>query len=74
MYANSVSVIPVMEALAGKGASLGTILAFMAAIVTLSLPEALMLKKVMRWPLLAIFFGIVMVGIIIMGYLFNVIL
>lgn len=74
LYANSVSVLPIMEALVGKGASLGTILAFMTAIVTLSLPEAIILKKVMRWQLLVIFFGITIVGIIIMGYLFNVIL
>ncbi|MDD3006710.1 MAG: permease [Candidatus Pacebacteria bacterium] len=73
-YANSVSVLPIMEAMAGKGAPLGTLLAFMTAIVTLSIPEALILKKVMRWQLLAIFFGITTVGIIIMGYLFNAIL
>jgi uncharacterized membrane protein YraQ (UPF0718 family) len=74
LYANSISVIPVMEALVGKGAPLGTILAFMTAIVTLSLPEAIILKKVMKWQLLAIFFGITTVGIIIMGYLFNIVL
>ena len=73
LYANSVSVIPVMEALLGKGVPLGTVLAFITAIVTLSIPEALILKKVMRWPLLAIFFGFTTVGIAIMGYLFNVI-
>ena len=74
LYANSVSVIPIMEAMVGKGAPLGTVLAFMTAIVTLSIPEALILKKVMRWQLLAIFFGITTTGIIIMGYLFNLIL
>ena len=74
LYANSVSVLPIMEAMAGKGAPLGTVLAFMTAIVTLSIPEALILKKVMRWQLLAIFFGLTTVGIIIMGYLFNIIL
>jgi hypothetical protein len=74
LYANSVSVLPIMESLVGKGAPLGTVLAFMTAIVTLSLPEVLILKKVMRWQLLAIFFGITVVGIIIMGYLFNLIL
>lgn len=74
LYANSVSVIPIMEAMVGKGAPLGTVLAFMTAIVTLSIPEALILKKVMRWQLLAIFFGITTIGIIIMGYLFNLIL
>ena len=74
LYANSVSVIPIMEAMVGKGAPLGTVLAFMTAIVTLSIPEALILKKVIRWQLLAIFFGITIIGIIIMGYLFNAIL
>ena len=74
LYANSVTVIPIMEALVGKGAPLGTVLAFMTAIVTLSIPEALILKKVMRWQLLAAFFGITTIGITIMGYLFNWIL
>ena len=74
LYANSVSVIPVMEALVGKGVPLGTALAFMTAIVTVSIPETMILKKVMRWQLLAWFFGITIVGIIIMGYLFNSIL
>lgn len=71
LYANSVSVIPVMEALVGKGVPLGTALAFMTAIVTISIPEGLILKRVMRWQLLALFWGITTVGIIIMGYLFN---
>lgn len=74
IYAGSVSVIPIMEALVSKGAPLGTVLAFMTATVTLSLPEALILKKIMRWQLLAIFFGITTIGIIIMGYLFNIVL
>jgi hypothetical protein len=74
IYAGSISVIPIMEALVSKGVPLGTVLAFMTATVTLSLPEALILKKIMRWQLLAIFFGITTIGIIIMGYLFNIIL
>jgi len=74
LYANSVSVLPIMESLVDKGAPLGTVLAFMTAIVTLSLPEALILKKVMRWQLLTIFFGTTIMGIILMGYLFNIIL
>lgn len=74
LYANSVSVLPIMEAMVGKGVPLGTALAFMTSIVTISLPEALMLNKVMRWQLLAIFFGITIVGIIIMGYVFNAVL
>lgn len=74
LYANSVSVIPVMKALVGKGVPLGTALAFMTAIVTVSIPESMILKKVMKWQLLAWFFGITLVGIIIMGYIFNSIL
>lgn len=71
LYANSVSVIPVMEAMVGKGVPLGTALSFMTAIVTISIPESMILKKVMKWQLLAWFFGITIVGIMIMGYLFN---
>jgi len=71
LYANSVSVIPVMEALVGKGVPLGTALSFMTAIVTISIPQAMILKKVMRWQLLTMFFGITIVGIMIIGYIFN---
>jgi uncharacterized membrane protein YraQ (UPF0718 family) len=73
LYANSVSVLPIAEALISKGVPLGTVLSFMTATVTLSIPEALMLKKVMNWRLLAIFFGITIAGIMILGYVFNVI-
>ena len=73
LYANSVSIIPVIEALVGKGIPMGTALAFMTATVTLSLPEALILKKVMKWPLLLTFFGITITGIMIIGYLFNIV-
>jgi hypothetical protein len=73
LYANSVSVIPIMEALVGKGVPLGTALSFMTAIVTISIPEALILRKVMRWQLLSLFFGITIVGIVMIGYLFNLI-
>jgi uncharacterized membrane protein YraQ (UPF0718 family) len=71
LYANSVSVIPVMQALIGKGVPLGTALAFMTATVTLSIPEALILKKAMKLPLLLTFFGITTMGIMIMGWIFN---
>ena len=71
LYANSVSVIPVMEALVSKGVPLGTALAFMTATVTLSIPEALILKKAMKWPLLLTFFGITTLGIMMMGWIFN---
>jgi hypothetical protein len=60
-----------MEALVGKGVPLGTALAFMTAIVTISIPEALILKKVMKIPLLLMFFGITTVGIMIIGWVFN---
>jgi hypothetical protein len=59
--------------LTGKGVPLGTGLAFMTATVTLSLPAALILKKAMKWQLLALFFGITIIGIMIIGYLFNII-
>jgi uncharacterized protein len=73
LYANSVSVIPIMEALVGKGVPLGTALSFMTAIVTISIPEGLILSKVMRWQLLALFFSITILGIMMIGYIFNVI-
>lgn len=71
LYANSVSVIPIIEALVEKGIPMGTALAFMTATVTLSLPEALILKKVMKWQLLLVFFGITIFGIMMIGYVFN---
>lgn len=71
LYANSASVIPIMQAMVGKGVPLGTALSFMTAVVTVSIPELLMLKKVMHWQLLAWFFGITVTGIMIMGYIFN---
>lgn len=73
MYANASGVIPIIQSLIAKGVPLGTALAFMMAVVGLSLPEALILKKVLKWPLLATFFGIVTFGIILIGYVFNVI-
>ncbi len=71
LYANSVGVIPIMEALVEKGVPLGTALAFMTSIVTISLPEILILKKVMKWQLLAVFVSITVVGIMLMGYVIN---
>lgn len=72
-YANSVSVIPVMEAMVGKGVPIGTALTFMTSIVTISIPEALILRKVMKWQLLTLFFTITIIGIMIMGYALNAI-
>jgi len=71
MYANAAGIVPVVEVLVSKGVAIGTALAFMMAVVGLSLPEATMLKKVMTWPLIAIFFGIIALMIIMLGYGFN---
>ena len=72
MYANAVGVIPIMQSLVEKGIPLGTAMAFMMAVVGLSLPEALILKRVMKMKLLVYFFGITTINIIIIGYLFNI--
>ena len=71
MYADIFGTIPVAEALLYKGAQLGTILAFMMAVTTLSLPSLIMLRKAVKPKLLALFVGICTVGIILVGYLFN---
>ncbi len=73
-YANAVGVIPIMQALVDKGIPIGTALAFMMAVVGLSLPEALILKKVMKPRLLISFFVVVSLSIIVIGYLFNIFL
>ena len=74
VYANPASVVPVIEVFVAKGIPLGTAIAFMMAIIGLSIPEATMLKKVMTWRLIGIFFGVVTLLIVISGYLFNWIL
>lgn len=74
MYSNAAGIIPIMQALLEKGAALGTALAFMMAVIGLSLPETIILRKVLKWQLIAVFLGVVAVGIIIVGYLFNAIL
>ena len=74
LYANASAAIPIMSALVEKGVALGTAIAFMMAIVGLSLPEALILKRVMSWKLLGIFFGTVTAAIICIGYALNVLL
>lgn len=71
MYADIFGTIPVAEALLGKGALLGTVLAFMMAVTTLSLPSLIMLKKAVKPKLLGLFIGICTVGIILVGYFFN---
>jgi hypothetical protein len=71
MYADIFGTLPIAEALVAKGVGLGTVLAFMMAVTALSLPSLVMLKKVVKTPLLATFFGLVVTGILIIGYGFN---
>ena len=71
MYSNAAGVIPVVHALLGKGAALGTVLAFMMSVIALSLPEMIILRKVLKPRLLGVFVGIVAAGIVAVGYLFN---
>jgi uncharacterized membrane protein YraQ (UPF0718 family) len=71
MYADIFGTLPIAEALVGKGVGLGTVLAFMMAVTALSLPSIIMLKRVIKMPLLILFLGIVTAGILIIGYLFN---
>ena len=74
MYANAAGIVPIIEVFVAKGIPLGTAIAFMMAIVGLSLPEATLLNKVMTWRLIGIFFGTITLFIILLGYLFNFIL
>jgi len=74
MYSNAAGVIPVVQVLVAKGVPLGTAIAFMMGVIGLSLPEAMLLKKVMNWKLIAIYFGTIAFFMIVSGYLFNVIL
>lgn len=74
MYTNAAGVIPIVEALLGKGAALGTTLAFMMSVIALSLPEMIILKQVLTLRLIAIFLAVVAVGILATGFLFNAIL
>ena len=74
LYSNAAGVIPIVHALMEKGMAIGTVLAFMMAVTALSLPEAIILKNVLKNRLLAVFFGIVAMAIICVGYLFNAIL
>ncbi|MFT5954686.1 MAG: uncharacterized membrane protein YraQ (UPF0718 family) [Cyclobacteriaceae bacterium] len=74
MYSNASGILPIVQVLVAKGIPLGTAIAFMMGVVGLSLPEAMLLKKVMTFKLIAVFFGVVTLCIIISGYLFNLIL
>ena len=74
MYSNAAGIIPIVQALLGKGAALGTVLAFMMSVIGLSLPETIILRKVLRPQLIAVFIGVVAIGILIVGYIFNLII
>lgn len=74
MYANAAGILPIIEVFVAKGIPLGTAIAFLMAVIGLSIPEATMLKKVMTWRLIGIFFSVVTMLIIVSGYLFNWIL
>lgn len=71
MYSNAAGIVPVVDALLGKGAALGTVLAFMMSVIALSLPEMLILRKVLKRPLILVFAGVVGCGIMLVGFLFN---
>jgi uncharacterized membrane protein YraQ (UPF0718 family) len=71
MYSNAAGIIPVVQALLAKGAALGTVLAFMMSVIALSLPEMIILRKVLKPRLIATFAGIVATGIVLVGFVFN---
>lgn len=71
MYSNAAGIIPIVSVLIEKGVSLGTALAFMMSVIALSLPEIIILKKVLKWQLITAFIGIVAAGIVIVGFIFN---
>lgn len=73
LYSNAAGIIPIIQSLLEKGASLGTALAFMMSVIGLSLPETIILKKVLKLPLILIFVGVVATGIMVVGFLFNLI-
>jgi len=74
MYTNAAGIIPIVEALLGKGAALGTVLAFMMSVIALSLPEMIILRKVLKPRLIAVFVGVVGLGILFTGYFFNMVI
>ena len=71
LYSNAAGIIPIVSVLIEKGVTLGTALAFMMSVIGLSLPEVIILKKVLKWQLIAVFIGVVAIGILIVGLLFN---
>ncbi|NTU53663.1 MAG: permease [Chlorobiaceae bacterium] len=71
MYSNAAGILPVVQALLGKGAALGTVMAFMMSVIALSAPEMIILRKVLKPQLIALFAGVVAVGIMLVGFVFN---
>ena len=74
MYANAAGVIPIVQALLAKGAALGTVLAFMMSVIALSLPEMIILRKVLKLRLIATFVAVVATGILLVGFIFNAVI
>ena len=74
LYASAVGIIPIIQAFLAKGAALGTTIAFMMSVIGISIPELIMLKKVIKLPLIGIFVGIVALGSVVIGYLFNILI
>jgi len=74
MYSNAAGILPIVQALLGKGAALGTALAFMMSVIALSFPEMVILRKVLKVRLIATFAGVVGVGILLVGFLFNLVI
>ena len=74
MYSNAAGILPIVQALLGKGAALGTAMAFMMSVIALSAPEMIILRKVLKPRLIAVFVGVVAAGIVLVGYVFNLVL
>lgn len=74
LYSNAAGIIPIVSVLIEKGVTLGTALAFMMSVIALSLPEVIILKKVLKWQLIAVFISVVATGILVVGFLFNYII
>jgi len=74
MYSNAAGIIPIVEALLAKGAALGNVLAFMMSVIALSFPEMVILRKVLKPRLIAVFVGVVASGILMVGLVFNLVL
>ena len=74
LYSNAAGIVPIVQALLEKGAALGTVLAFMMSVIGLSLPETVILRKVLKIPLIATFVAVVGAGILMVGYIFNAVL